>query len=138
MTIHPVPKPEPKEKRPRKRLQAKKQIARKTPVRKVNKARLDKRSRAYRKYLSSPEWRARRLAALIAADYKCQRCGNVMIVSGPRWLSEVFENAVLHVHHKTYARFTKELPEDLEVCCADCHQAEHASRAIRPRFQRAS
>jgi 5-methylcytosine-specific restriction endonuclease McrA len=60
-----------------------------------------------------------------------------MAVPKPQWLKEVIETAVLHVHHKTYARFRKELPEDLEVLCADCHMKKHAMSAIKPRFQRA-
>jgi len=141
MTIHPAPKPPVTEKKPRKRLVAKKRLQAKTPIKKRNKERLDRRTKQYKVYMSSATWKGRRLAALIAADWKCQRCGEAaMVTSNVARVGAVIEHLTevyFHVHHKTYARFGKELPEDLEVLCESCHNAEHASRAIKPRFLRA-
>jgi 5-methylcytosine-specific restriction endonuclease McrA len=136
MTLHPIPKPEPKEKKPRSRLQAKKRIERKTPVKKRNKERLAKRVRSYQKYMRSPEWKARRLVALIRADYACERC-KYSQPAGTEVMADIIEPLTLTVHHKTYRRMGCELDTDLEVLCSDCHTAEHASRAIKPMFLRA-
>jgi len=135
--ITPVPKPPVRVKKPRKRLVAKTRLQTKTPIKKQNQTRMKKRRGSYQKYLRSPEWKLRRLTALIAADWTCNRCG----VKPPRGSSaklvDVIASESLTVHHKTYRRLGNELPEDLEVLCESCHNAEHASRAIKPRFMRA-
>jgi 5-methylcytosine-specific restriction endonuclease McrA len=77
---------------------------------------------------------------LIAADYTCQRCERAMALEAqqtPTLMRDIVYSAALHVHHRTYARFGHERIEDLEVLCESCHNAEHASRAIKPRFMRA-
>lgn len=109
---------------------------RKTPMKKVNRARMDKRTKQYRAYMQSSEWRLRRLAAMIAAKWTCQRCGYVKR-SGTAAIADLIESRELHIHHTTYARFGRELPEDLEVLCESCHEKEHAGRALKPRFMRA-
>ena len=36
---------------------------------------------------------------------------------------------MLEVHHKTYERFTRELPSDLMVVCTECHKEQDRIRA---------
>jgi len=64
----------------------------------------------YYAYLHSPWWTARKAALIRARGYRCERCGVV---------------DRLHVHHRTYERLTRELPEDLELLCRWCHMREH-------------
>ena len=109
---------------------------RKTPMKKINRARMDRRTKQYRAYMQSSEWRLRRLAALVAAKWTCQRCGYVKRTATAA-IADLIESRELHVHHKSYQSFGKERPEHLEVLCEQCHNAEHASRAIKPRFLRA-
>lgn len=68
----------------------------------------------YRMYLLSDEWQLRRLEALRAAGFRCERCG---------WISHGLRG--LEVHHRTYERLGQELPADLEVLCRLCHAEEH-------------
>lgn len=73
---------------------------------------MSSRRDAYERYLQSATRREKRAGALKNAWHRCEECGN------PR--------AGLHVHHKTYKRFGGgELPEDLQVLCADCHYRHH-------------
>lgn len=135
-----VPKPLPREKKPRKRLQSHTRLVAKTPMKKVNKKRLDKRTKQYKAYMASAEWKGRRLTALVAADYTCQRCRLPMALEAthrPEKMRDIVYSALLHVHHKTYARFGNERVDDLEVLCESCHNAEHAGRLIKPRMLRA-
>jgi 5-methylcytosine-specific restriction endonuclease McrA len=67
----------------------------------------------YGDYLRTPEWSYRRREMIKANERRCQRCGNY--------------SPTLEVHHRTYEHLGNELPEDLEVLCADCHQSEHGS-----------
>lgn len=134
--IHPVPKPRPSEKKPRKRLQAKTRLTAKKPMAKVNKARLDKRTKRYKSYMSSMDWKLKRIACFTRDNWTCQDCG---------WrdkdaclLSELITPRQLHADHLTYARFGKERLSDLVTLCADCHMKKHAMSAIKPRFLRAS
>ena len=60
----------------------------------------------YREYLQSPEWAARRLGKILAADRRCQVCNS----KGP-----------LEVHHRTYERRGAERWGDLTVLCEVCH-----------------
>lgn len=108
---------------------------RKTAVKKVNTARLAKRKKAYDAYMRSPEWQALRNVRMQYDTYTCQRCGYVPDVRYSPWEGGLICGPkALHVHHKTYARFGgKELLEDLETLCADCHGKEHAGRFIIPR-----
>jgi 5-methylcytosine-specific restriction endonuclease McrA len=68
----------------------------------------------YTAYLRSPEWNARRRAALKRAGFKCSRCPST---------------TRLHVHHKSYERLGEELPRDLLVLCDQCHRKEHGIAA---------
>jgi 5-methylcytosine-specific restriction endonuclease McrA len=71
---------------------------------------------AYDEYLVSPEWRARRLAALERAGDRCQLCNR---------------DGHLHVHHRTYDRVGHEDPGDLTVLCDECHAWFHVPRTTR-------
>jgi hypothetical protein len=64
----------------------------------------------YKSYLTSPEWASIRNDLFALRGEKCERCGS---------------SCYLQVHHLTYDRLFKELPEDLEILCAGCHKAEH-------------
>lgn len=110
-------------------------LVRATPIKPVNQPRLDRRTRAYKQYLASDVWRTKRLQALIAAEWRCQRCGAREDDVGLARIGDVLLSRRLEVHHRKGAlRFGgRELPEDLEVCCTLCHRAEHAGRFIRPR-----
>ena len=147
MTIYPAPKPAPREKAPKPkkpRTPLKRgdsaRLSRsgpgpttRTPMKKVNRERLDKRTKAYRAYMASPEWKAKRAACLARDEYTCQVCG---YKKGPGLdaIGDVIEDRQLHAAHLTYARFGHELLEDLVTKCSDCHlNREHAMNAIRPR-----
>lgn len=112
-----------------------------TPVKKVNRERMDRRTKEYKHYMASEAWAGRRLNALIAADWTCQRCGHAPLLArygeAPSAVSDLIAARPLHVHHRTYARFGNERPSDLEVLCDSCHNAEHAGRFIQPRHRRA-
>lgn len=150
--IHPAPKPKASEKKPRKRLQAKKRleshapIARKTPVRKVNKPRMKRKMKDQSAWYASKEWAAMRMATFIRDGWKCIDCGWTPIslgvvqalesmlhgkrAGGDRWLE---------CDHETNVRFGgDERPEDLSTRCNVCHREKHATAPIRPRFMRAS
>lgn len=73
----------------------------------------------YKKYLQSPAWRRKREKAIKRAGRRCEMCG-VSILDKP-----------LEVHHKTYERLGRELPNDLKVVCKICHGIEDWSRALR-------
>ena len=68
----------------------------------------------YNTFMHSREWAAIRRAALERANHKCE------------WCKCEWADFVLHVHHKTYARFGGgELPDDLQVLCEVCHGEAH-------------
>lgn len=67
-------------------------------------------SMPYPAYLQTPEWEAKRLAALRRADNHCELC---------------YAEQTLHVHHKTYARRGDERLSDLIVLCERCHARFH-------------
>lgn len=70
---------------------------------------------SYREYLAGPHWQATRKDAIARAGQSCQLC------CAP---------SKLHVHHRTYVRLGHELPSDLIVLCADCHEAFHDKRDL--------
>ena len=65
----------------------------------------------YRNYICSHEWRSStgRLQELAAALGRCRLC-NVHS-----------DDAVIHVHHRTYERFGCEWASDLTTLCEECH-----------------
>lgn len=73
----------------------------------------ERRKKAYRKYLASPEWRSLRIVVLRIFDYRCANCG-------------VWKEKGLHIHHKTYKNFMSENIEDLVPLCKYCHDTEHS------------
>lgn len=74
-------------------------------------------SRDYSDYLRSSEWKKKRKAAVKQAHGICQRCGRTEY------------SRRIEVHHRTYERLGRELPEDLEVICVECHRYADAERA---------
>jgi 5-methylcytosine-specific restriction endonuclease McrA len=75
----------------------------------------------YADYIKSPDWHARRIAAIRRAGGRCQLCGS----TGP-----------LQVHHNTYERLGKELSEDLCVLCVRHHKMFHETEQVLRPFQR--
>lgn len=64
--------------------------------------------------MASGIWKAIRGAAI-------HRAGNVC-----EWCKCSGDDFLLHVHHKTYARFGgREEPQDLQVLCDGCHAEAH-------------
>jgi 5-methylcytosine-specific restriction endonuclease McrA len=70
----------------------------------------------YASYLKSPEWKARREAALEAALWACQVCNR---------------DSALQVHHRCYERVGEERQEDLIVLCDDCHGLFHRRSSVK-------
>ena len=70
---------------------------------------------SYDKYLKSGWWKRRRLKAISAAGFKCERCG-----IGDR----------LQVHHKHYRTLFMENNSDLTVLCGDCHASHHLAEVF--------
>ena len=64
----------------------------------------------YDAYMSSDQWRGIRQARLRKDKYTCQGCGG---------------RDHLHVHHRTYERFTRERITDLITVCETCHAVIH-------------
>lgn len=73
----------------------------------------------YRKYLNSPEWRAKATAAKARARWRCGLC---------------YAAAILETHHRTYERVPNEDPEDLIPLCERCHDRHHDAIAFVPRI----
>lgn len=74
--------------------------------------RLEKlRTMPYRLYLRTPEWRETRRTALVRAGHACELNRS--------------HTERLEVHHSTYERRGQELPQDLVVLCAECHDLFH-------------
>jgi hypothetical protein len=61
---------------------------------------------AYRAYLRTLKWGAKRIGILQRAKWICERCG---------------KKDKLQVHHKTYDHLFDEPPEDLGALCPACH-----------------
>lgn len=68
----------------------------------------------YNKYLSSPEWKAKRAEVLRRARGVCEGCLN---------------QEAVQVHHLTYKRVGNEMLFDLVAVCNDCHNAIHESES---------
>ena len=101
---------------------------RKTRLKKSGETKRKKRAR-YEAYLRSPEWKAKRKACLERAGRRCE-CG-VQVRYFPDLIAwERCPEGATQVHHRTYARFGHELPEDLTACCKPHHDAMEAE--LRP------
>lgn len=102
-----------------------KPLPRHTPLAKSGETKRKARER-YRAYLKSPEWKARRQACFERAGMRCEvwwepaAIGNRPNLEGRGRRCHFRPD---HAHHKTYARFGNELPEDLAACCRMCHRA---------------
>lgn len=66
---------------------------------------------AYRDYLASPEWKARRAKVMRRCHGKCEGCG---------------DQAAVEVHHLTYRHFMEEFLFELVGLCVQCHDRYHA------------
>lgn len=66
---------------------------------------------SYQEYLLTPEWKAKKAAALAWAGYRCQVCNE--------------NSEELHVHHRVYTRRGCERVEDLVVLCRSHHRQYH-------------
>ncbi len=64
----------------------------------------------YEEYLRTAYWAAKRRAAIIRAQGRCQVCNS---------------NISLQVHHRTYERRGCEHAADLTVLCKRCHERHH-------------
>jgi HNH endonuclease len=64
----------------------------------------------YDEYLRSPWWTARKAAVIRYRGERCERCGC---------------RYRLELHHRTYERLFREIPEDVELLCWSCHAREH-------------
>jgi len=64
----------------------------------------------YKEYLQTDHWKKMRKWALEFWDYKCALC---------------YDDANLHVHHRTYIRMGNEKITDLIVLCDKCHDYHH-------------
>lgn len=77
---------------------------------------IEERRFNYNDYLKSPHWGRTKQFALRNAGYKCQVCS---VESG------------LQVHHNTYIHIWYELPKDLIVLCAACHNIFHKNGKLK-------
>lgn len=71
---------------------------------------------AYREYIASPAWRAKRQLVLERDGFCCRGCGIPISLR------------TLQVHHLTYANFRNEPLEDLITLCIPCHEKTHGRR----------
>ncbi|WP_156932986.1 HNH endonuclease [Desulfonatronum lacustre] len=75
----------------------------------------------YNKYIKSDEWKNKRIYALKAAGYKCQKCG----ITGR-----------LEVHHLDYdSSLYHERLNDVEVLCRRCHQIADSEREYETAYE---
>jgi 5-methylcytosine-specific restriction endonuclease McrA len=64
----------------------------------------------YKQYLGTDHWRTTRVACLRRFEFQCALCSF---------------GGKLDVHHRTYERLGRELPEDLIPLCRRCHDRHH-------------
>ena len=74
--------------------------------------RKSRHSSEYDAYLQSAKWKVFRLNILSKRGARCEDCGD------PR--------RRVTIHHLTYKRLGRELPEDVKVLCNPCHRLRHA------------
>jgi 5-methylcytosine-specific restriction endonuclease McrA len=74
----------------------------------------------YTAYLASPEWWAIREAVMRRAKGKCEDCRLAVKLGRSFQIADATE-----VHHLTYCRLGRELPEDLIAVCEDHHKLRH-------------
>ena len=74
----------------------------------------------YEKYLSSPQWRARRREVRHRCGGRCERCGRELWMTG--W----------HCHHEDYDTIYNESLSSLQALCPDCHAFVHKKSSYDP------
>jgi hypothetical protein len=67
--------------------------------------------KGYLDYINSASWESRRRSYFSTHERRCQACGT--------------EERIIHLHHKTYDRLTKEIDSDLMPLCHVCHKKLH-------------
>jgi 5-methylcytosine-specific restriction endonuclease McrA len=77
----------------------------------------------YQKYISSGEWKRRKLKIIEQRGNQCERCKLVGVS--------------IEVHHVHYRSLGNEKPEDFELLCRECHAAADEARAAKGRPRRA-
>lgn len=94
-------------------------VTRNTPKPTVRKAPTaqQRREMPYEEYLKTAYWAAKRRAAIIRAQGRCQVCNS---------------NTSLQVHHRTYERRGCEHAADLTVLCKRCHERHHLPKEPKP------
>jgi hypothetical protein len=110
-------------------------MKRRTALRSVNRARQDKRRAEYRKYLASPQWKAKRAEAMERAGHRCEFEGYRFAVGdfGPLrdlWTTYRCEETTgLHCHHTRYPRtLGAESVDTLQVLCKHHHELEESKK----------
>jgi hypothetical protein len=76
-------------------------------------------SHFYRQVIASQRWKWMKDKVIRVRGNRCEGCGE----TGCR----------LELHHDTYERLGRELPQDVRLLCQDCHRAEDIFRAERGR-----
>lgn len=71
----------------------------------------------YQRYMRSAAWRAKRIAAIERARFRCELCGG--------------QDGPFAVHHKHYDTVFNERPDDLMCLCDRCHRDEDRRRRER-------
>jgi hypothetical protein len=69
---------------------------------------------AYVRYLGSATWARKRAEILTRAAGRCEACGAGV------------PDGEAEVHHRTYERAGRELPDDLAALCPGCHRRAHS------------
>jgi len=70
-------------------------------------------SKEYLDYIASAAWRTFRKGILKLRGAFCERCSSALR---------------LELHHLSYERLGRELPEDVVILCRDCHQKAHGRK----------
>lgn len=73
----------------------------------------------YNQYIASEQWKQIRENVIVRDNGKCRICGKTAD----------------HVHHLTYAHFTREYPFELVSLCRECHFNEYHSEEVRKRIE---
>lgn len=124
--IHPVPKPKPVEKGPRKRLQAHKRLARKTAITKVNVEATKRRVKRRPNRWAHPDDRAIRDQAFVRAGYRCE----YVVKVGPfeeRCHRATGHDDVLECHHIRYRKPGTLRLKDVQILCTPHHHLIEAT-----------
>ncbi len=82
---------------------------------------MNAKSKEYRDYIHSPQWRANRKAFLKRSNGICERCKKYKATE---------------VHHLNYDRLGKERLTDCEAVCDGCHPKADQERAGRTEAKR--